>query len=169
MSVDCEKVFSDFCKSNLKTTITGRLEYRSGANIALYMLPEGIPELSGLRVARSGWYLGDIKGRNTPRFEPSHAFALGLKAVEVQAACNLPPDLCTRYLRGESFDLSEVSDEISGSSEITGSSEISTSGEAKSLANRSWVLMCFAGHPLGWAHLVRGRLKNKYPQGWMTP
>lgn len=38
-------------------------------------IPEGMPELKGLHIMRSGWFLGELKKK---RFEPSGAFARGL-------------------------------------------------------------------------------------------
>ena len=45
----------------------------------LYLLPEGLPDLSGLRILRSGLLLGEIKKN---RFEPSQALACALKKSE---------------------------------------------------------------------------------------
>lgn len=47
----------------------------------LYMLPKNLPSFNGIRVVRNGWYLGDIKKK---RFEPSQAFAMGLKKENVK-------------------------------------------------------------------------------------
>ena len=134
---------------------------------ALFAVPDDMPDLSGLRVARSGWYLGEIKRHrrftpatvnkkviytsapladvfhNKDRFEPSCAFALGLTFDCVKYAYNLQPDLCIRYLKGESFEANLP------------------------YPNKSRVLMCISDFPLGWAYLVNGRLKNKYPRGWI--
>ena len=131
---------------------------------AIYAVPEAmppgdVPDLTGLRIARFGWYLGDEKtgcsgaaGKSgaarksgaKSRFEPSHEYALGLKRDEWETVYDLSPDECERYLRGESFE-AELPFE-----------------------NKSWVLVCVSGYPLGWARWVNGQLKNKYPQGWIT-
>ena len=108
---------------------------------SLYVVPAGVPDLAGLRVARSGWYLGDLK---KDRFEPSHALALSIARSRWRAVYDLTFEECSRYLRGESFYFDDAP-----------------------YPNKSWVLMCISGHPLGWARLVNGRLKNKYPKGWM--
>ena len=45
----------------------------------IYLMPEGLPELSGLRILRSGLLLGEMKKN---RFEPSQALACALKKEE---------------------------------------------------------------------------------------
>ena len=109
----------------------------------LFAVPKDLPDLSGLRIARSGWYLGDIK---KDRFEPSHALALALTSQEARFIHNFPSsddDNCARYLRGETLDIKED----------------------HKTPEKAWVLVCLSGFPLGWARLVNGRLKNKnhYP------
>ena len=47
-------------------------------------IPEGMPELKGLHIMRSGWFLGELKKK---RFEPSGAFARGLT-----------PDVCDKVI-----------------------------------------------------------------------
>jgi len=133
------ELFNEFCQGNLKAQIDGHI-FSHGLGSAVFATPVYV-DLSGLRVARSGWYLGEMK---KDRFEPSHAMALGLKADEAQAVYELSPEECGRYLRGESLEV------------------------VLPFSNKAWVLMCIAGYPLGWARLVNGRLKNKYPQGWVA-
>ncbi|MCL2355988.1 MAG: RsmB/NOP family class I SAM-dependent RNA methyltransferase [Defluviitaleaceae bacterium] len=108
-----------------------------GAN--LFLQPFAI-DFSGLRVARSGWFLGEI-AKN--RFVPSQAFAMGLRKEQVRFSAELSQSDAEKYLRGESlfFEMSEE--------------------------GKPWVLICRDGHPLGWARLVQGRLKNQLPAGWV--
>ncbi|MCD8036503.1 MAG: RsmB/NOP family class I SAM-dependent RNA methyltransferase [Clostridiales bacterium] len=104
----------------------------------LYHLPKGLPSFNGLRVVRNGWYLGDIKKK---RFEPSQAFAMGLKKENVKLVESLHSyDTAVKYLKGETLE-----------------TELDKDG---------WVLVTFDGLPLGWAKSQRGRLKNKYLAGW---
>lgn len=64
----------------------------------LYLVPEGMPDLKGLKVVRPGLHLGTNKKN---RFEPSHALALALHATEaVQVYDTNEPE---KYLRGESL------------------------------------------------------------------
>ena len=138
--------YEEFCRDYLQNfkldgfqLVTHTSKRGDGLLFAVY---NDLPDLSGLRVARSGWFLGEIK---KGRFEPSHAFALGIKAENAKFVCNFPnptDENCHRYLRGESL-------------------------ESNIEADKAWVLVCVAGYPLGWAKLVNGRLKNKYPQAWV--
>jgi len=142
-------LFKDFCENHLQTNICPHDSFliaTSGSKSSprrnhfdrhpLFAIPKDLPDLSGLRIARSGWYLGDVK---KDRFEPSHALALALTAQEARFTHNFSSaadDNCNRYLRGESLDINQ--------------------GHEK-----AWVLICLSGFPLGWARLVNGRLKNK--------
>ncbi len=96
-------------------------------------------DLKGLRVMRSGLYLGNCKKN---RFEPSQALAMTLKKEDAKiiADFSLGDDNLSRYLRGESFTV-DCSD--------------------------GWALVCLEGYPLGWGKVQKGRLKNKYLPGWM--
>ena len=69
--------FGDFAKEVLQEKPKGTYKiYGEG----LYLLPEGTPKLEKLRVLRTGWMLGTLK---KGRFEPSQAFAMGLRKEEV--------------------------------------------------------------------------------------
>ncbi|MCL2399315.1 MAG: RsmF rRNA methyltransferase first C-terminal domain-containing protein [Defluviitaleaceae bacterium] len=144
------QLFEDFCQKELTLSSDyfsegdfGNITSISGKrnDSFLFALPKGMPDMSGLRMARSGWYLGDVK---KDRFEPSHALAMGLINSDAQEIVNFcaDDDNCTGYLRGESLDLGEFS---------------------HSPKEKAWVLVCVNGFPLGWARSVNGRLKNKYP------
>lgn len=106
----------------------------------LYYLPEGMMDISGMRLLRCGWYLGNIKKN---RFEPSGAFAVGLKSCECGKKIELDyrdPD-AVKYLKCETLEVADT--------------------KAK-----GWHLVCVNGYPLGWGKLSGGTLKNKYPAGW---
>lgn len=104
----------------------------------LYLLPEGTPKMDKLRVLRTGWLLGTLKKE---RFEPSQAFAMGLKKEEVKDTVDFPleDERVIRYLKGETVE-----------------------AEGKD----GWTLVCVDGFPLGWAKMQKGRLKNKYAVSW---
>jgi len=130
--------FHVYCDENLKIadfsveTIGGRL----------YHIPEAL-DLSGLRVARSGWLLGELsKGR----FTPSQALAMGITKDQARYSVELSESDAFRYLKGESISPPEDFD----------------------LPGKPWVLICYQGHPLGWARLVQGRLKNHLPTSWVV-
>ena len=114
-----------------------RLEIREER---LYLLPESIPDLKGLRVMRSGLLLGEIKKN---RFEPSQALACALRMEEYDAVYNMDieDEDVIRYLKCET-------------------------NEAKTEVKDGFVLVCAGGFPLGWAKSQRGTLKNKYLPGW---
>ena len=64
-------------------------------------IPEGMPELKGLHIMRSGWFLGELKKK---RFEPSGAFARGLTPDVCDKVIAYPGDSeeVVRYLKCES-------------------------------------------------------------------
>jgi 16S rRNA C967 or C1407 C5-methylase (RsmB/RsmF family)/NOL1/NOP2/fmu family ribosome biogenesis protein len=104
----------------------------------LYLLPEDMPDLKGLRVVHWGWWLGTAKKN---RFEPSHALAMGLPAGAVCQVLPLSADEADllRYLRGEVLPLT---------------------------GPNGWVLVTVDGYPLGWGKRVQARLKSHLPR-WL--
>ncbi|MCL2841486.1 MAG: RsmB/NOP family class I SAM-dependent RNA methyltransferase [Defluviitaleaceae bacterium] len=131
--------FFDFCRDFLQYDFPREKLVLHGTNV--YLQPEKI-DLRGLRIARSGWHLGECaKGR----FIPSQALAMGLRKAEAKFTINLSHEDAIRYLRGESLAFSSHTDK-----------------------SKSWVLVCYNDFPLGWAKLVQGRLKNNLPTGWVT-
>ncbi len=103
-----------------------------------FYLPEGLPNLKGIRQIRSGLYLGDCKKK---RFEPSQALAMSLKRKEFAntLSMELSDERIERYLRGETIE-ADTKD--------------------------GWVLICVEDYPLGWGKANGGRIKNKYYKGW---
>ena len=114
---------------------SGKLEIRGGK---AYLLPEAFPALPGIRLLRTGLYLGDLKKE---RFEPSQALAMCLRAEGVSKALDLPleDERAIRYLKGETLETDN---------------------------SRGWILVCTDGFGLGWAKAAGGTLKNKYCAGW---
>lgn len=129
------EAFADFAKDVLKEMPEGIYKIFGDG---LYLLPEETPKLEKLRVLRTGWLLGTLK---KDRFEPSQAFAMGLRKEEVKRAADfsLEDDRVIRYLKGETVE---------------------AEGED------GWTLVCVDGFPLGWAKAQKGRLKNKYTVSW---
>lgn len=109
----------------------------------VYYMPEGVPELSGIRCLRGGLLLGELKKN---RFEPSQALAMCLDfdACPERISLSLGDERVIRYLKGETLDVGDL-----------------VSGKAK-----GWYLVCVDGYPLGWGKLAGGTLKNKYLPGW---
>ncbi len=105
-----------------------------------FVLPKHCPDLKGLRVVRSGLYLGDCLKK---RFEPSQALAMALRKEKYTVAVSFPAEdiRVEKYLRGETVDIEDT--ELNG-----------------------WTLFCVEEFPLGWGKCNRGRLKNKYNPNW---
>lgn len=103
-------------------------------------IPEGMPELKGLHIMRSGWFLGELKKK---RFEPSGAFARGLTPDVCDKVIAYPGDSedVVRYLKCETLQVDP------------------------NLKN-GWYLICVDEFALGWGKVSKGTLKNKYPSGW---
>ena len=128
-------LFSGFADKFLNKEFEGRFVRHENS---LYLTPKELPNLKGLRVMRSGYYLGDFKSN---RFEPSQALAMGLRIHEVKNNLNfsIHDENVIRYLKGESFETENAD---------------------------GWVLVCVDSFPLGFGKIVSGRLKNKYATSW---
>lgn len=111
---------------------------------ALYWLPHptngsfGAADLDGLKVARPGLHLGDIRKN---RLEPAHALALAVQAEDASWMQSYPPDApeIAAYLRGETLPAAG--------------------------AESGWGIVAVDGLPLGWAKASGGQLKNHLPKG----
>ncbi len=130
--------------SDLESFLEGAMNWRpSAVNLALkgaylYLLPEGLPELSGLRVIHWGFWLGVAKVK---RFEPSHALAMGLTRDDFKNVVDLAADdpLALAYLHGEMLPIPGPD---------------------------GWVLVSVDGFPLGWGKRVKNRIKSHSPK-WL--
>ncbi len=73
----------------------------------VYLMPDGIKGIKGLRFLRSGLLLGTL---TKDRFEPSQAFAMVLKKEQYTAVIDLPCDdqRVIRYLKGETIDVADL-------------------------------------------------------------
>jgi len=123
-----------FAKEFLKTKLPGNY-MKFGDNI--YLIPENMPGLKGLKVLRPGLHLGTLKKN---RFEPSHALALALSPDEVVYSWNLDSKepVAAGYLNGQTFPVE---------------------GE------KGWYMICVDGFSMGWGKLAGGIMKNHYPKG----
>lgn len=130
---DCGE-YLQFAKEALKTLPKG-IYLKFGDQ--LYLGPENMPAIKGLKVLRPGLHLGTLKKN---RFEPSHALAL--------AIC--PSEVLHRY------DLS-VED---------GSAAAFISGQTFPVeGEKGWYLITVDGYSLGWGKAAGGIMKNHYPKG----
>ena len=109
----------------------------------VYYMPDGLPDVKGIRFLRTGLLLGELKKN---RFEPTQALAMCLKKEEYKKILDFSVDdeRITRYLKGETL---EVDDLVSNK-------------------DKGWYLVCISGYPLGFGKLGNGTLKNKYLPGW---
>ena len=146
-----------------------RIENRNGH---LYLMPEGCPELRGLKFLRAGLYLGELK---KDRFEPSQELALAIsqrvqtlpEPQEGASAARTQMSLSA----GESFKVSGIIDDgiriMIPSSDQTLKAFLR--GEAVRLEHPSengWRLVCADVFPVGWGKMVNGTLKNHIPPAW---
>ncbi|MGN0430839.1 MAG: RsmB/NOP family class I SAM-dependent RNA methyltransferase [Lachnospiraceae bacterium] len=109
----------------------------------LYLAPEDMPALKGLKVLRPGLHLGTLKKN---RFEPSHALALTLKKEEVVQYVELSVQEAAHYLSGQTFAMEDI--RLSSADNPGG-----------------WCLVCVEGFSAGWGKLAGNMLKNHYPKG----
>ena len=139
-----EKEYADF--------VTFKKKYLKGSEFKgiyllfgeqLYLAPEDMPALKGLKVLRPGLHLGTLKKN---RFEPSHALALTLKKEEVVQYVELSVQEAAHYLSGQTFTMEDI--RLSSADNPGG-----------------WCLVCVEGFSAGWGKLAGNMLKNHYPKG----
>lgn len=123
-----------FEKEFLRVKLQGT-KLKFGDNI--YLVPENMPNLKGLKVLRPGLHIGTLKKN---RFEPSHALALALNPGEAVHVWDLQSteNTINAYLNGQTFP---------------------ADGE------KGWYLICVDGFSTGWGKLAGGIMKNHYPKG----
>lgn len=103
---------------------------------ALLSLPDGCPDLSGLKVLRAGLRLGDVvKGR----FVPAHSLAAALSPEQAVSSLDLPHD--SREAHDFLFGATLEAD------------------------RKGWTLVSAGGCSLGWGKGSDGIVKNHYPKG----
>ena len=138
-------------KSDRKQLITFLAEFLTHTDIytdkryeyfgdELYMVPDEMPELKGMKLIRAGLHIA-TKKKN--RFEPAHAFAKSLKPDDVKYFFECSKEQAEKYLHG---DVIQVTD--------------------NSLSNaKGFVLVCYNGLSLGWGKITNSTIKNHYPKG----
>lgn len=126
--------FDVFCEETLKENLQG-IFLKFGEQ--LYLAPEEMPSLKGLKVLRPGLHLGTMKKN---RFEPSHALALALAADQAKHVLDL---------RADSMEISQY---LNGMT-------LNADGE------KGWYLVLVDGYSIGWGKLAGSVLKNHYPKG----
>ncbi len=128
------KEYTGFCDEFLRTKLCGTV-FLFGEQ--LYLAPEGMPAIKGLKVLRPGLHLGTMKKK---RFEPAHALALALNPGEVKNVMPLSAsgNEVRMYLNGQTLPYE---------------------GE------KGWYLVTADGYGIGWGKLAGGVMKNHYPKG----
>jgi len=106
----------------------------------LFYEPEKVLNLKGLRILRSGLYLGEFRH---DKFEPSQALAMTLKKEECHNTIdfNLNDPRVLKYLKGETLDVRDQN-------------------------SNGLTLLCVDHFPLGFGIISKGILKNKYPPNY---
>lgn len=128
------QLWQAFAKENLKVNFTGLLQVFGDQ---LYLLPDGLPDLSKVRIARNGLHLGVFKKK---RFEPSYALGLTLTSKEVLRRIDISEKDFVDYATGNTLS---VSNELP----------------------KGWYQVAIKGNGLGFAKVVSGTLKNNFPKG----
>ena len=145
VSGEREKAACDFLYRELELTedsaaamFAGRVTQNFGN--AVYLTPEEMPPLDGIRLERPGLQLGLCeKGR----MKPSHALALALRPEDVGRSYQMTPEQAAAYVRGETF--------------------------AVDPALKGWYLLSVQGYSLGFGKAAGGQMKNHYPKGLRRP
>lgn len=103
----------------------------------LYLLPQELPNVSRVKIARNGLHLGTFKKK---RFEPSFALGLALHSKEVKYRVDISEEDFRQYVAGQTVAVSP--DLLNG-----------------------WYQVAVNGNGLGFAKIVSGTLKNHFPKG----
>lgn len=137
--------FYSFCEELLEEDHgleQGRRFLTFGEN--LYLVPNEMPDMAGLKVLRPGLHVGTLK---KGRLEPSHALALFLNRDMVKKTLEIGSgDQAERYLKGETLTIPDEYSDLKG-----------------------WVLVTIDGYSIGFGKADRGVLKNHYPKGLRKP
>ncbi|HEK9097292.1 RsmF rRNA methyltransferase first C-terminal domain-containing protein [Streptococcus equi] len=128
------RLWQDFEKNHLNITLSGLLQVFGDR---LYLLPDGLPCLRSLKIARNGLELGTFKKK---RFEPSYALGLALRPEEVSLSVEIDEEDFITYASGNTITLPE------------------------SYAT-DWYQLVINGNGLGFAKIVGPTLKNSFPKG----
>ena len=144
MARDDAQLFETFIRETLKESCTIRQSITDDPHRiitfgdSIYLAPERMPDIKGLKVLRAGLKLGCLKKN---RFEPDHALSHALTPDDVNMCLDLDADdpRTLRYLAGET---TECEKDLKG-----------------------WCLICVEGFAMGWGKAVGGIIKNHYPKG----
>ncbi|MGF0111523.1 RsmF rRNA methyltransferase first C-terminal domain-containing protein [Streptococcus sp. SGI.013] len=128
------QLWEEFYRRKVNTDLSGVLQVFGEQ---LYLLPNHLPDLSQLKIARNGLHLGTFKKK---RFEPSFALGLALHPDEVDQVIEMTQEDFKKYVSGQTVSL------------------------PKSYAN-DWYYIAIEGNGIGFAKVVDKTLKNAFPKG----
>lgn len=125
----------DFLKESKLSLNPSRIEVHDER---VFYMPEGLPDMKGLRIVRAGLFLGNLKKK---RFEPSQPLAMSFGKEEgpQRISLSVEDERVIRYLKCETINVE---------------------------GDNGNVLICVENQPLGFGKLNRGVLKNKYRASW---
>lgn len=126
-------LWQDFSNQHLKRQLQGTLQ-TFGDN--LYLLPEGLPDLSKVKIARNGLHLGAFKKK---RFEPSFALGVALSPNDLVQTLEIDIEQFGIYVSGNVVPLTQT-------------------------FPNGWYQVTVNGNGLGFAKVVGNTLKNYYPK-----
>lgn len=129
-----EKLWKDFADKHFKVRLEG-IYQTFGSQ--LYLLPQELPDLSKLKIARNGLHLGTFK---KDRFEPSFALGLALRKSEVVQSIEIDVEQFKVYASGNVLPLSKDYE-------------------------KGWYQILINGNGLGFAKVTGNTLKNYFPKG----
>ncbi|MBJ8325592.1 RsmF rRNA methyltransferase first C-terminal domain-containing protein [Streptococcus pacificus] len=132
------ELWVEFQKTHLRIQLEGVLQ---SFGQELYLLPNDLPDLSKLKIARNGLHLGTFKKN---RFEPSFALGVALTSDETISSIAINEDDFKQYLSGNIITLEKE-------------------------YPKGWYQLLVAGNGLGFVKIVGKTIKNFYPKGLRTP
>lgn len=128
------ELWTAFANAHLKVDLKGLLQ---AFGDQLYLLPEGLPDLSSLKIARNGLHLGTFKKK---RFEPSFALGLALSPDDIEQTIEIDIEQFRSYVSGNPLTLSRA-------------------------YPTGWYQLVINGNGIGFAKVVGTTVKNYYPKG----
>lgn len=134
-----DQTFND--DSRIKKMILNGKERLIMFGDCVYLAPEYMPDIKGLKVLRAGLKIGVLKKN---RFEPDHALSHALVSDDIKNSIDLDPEgpEIRQYLSGMT---------VGCDSRMKG-----------------WCLVCTGGFAIGWGKASGGVIKNHYPKGLRT-
>ena len=127
-------LWQEFAQNHLQVNLTGILQTFGDQ---LYLLPEMLPDLGKLKIARNGLHLGTFKKK---RFNQALLLGLALKPNQVKQSVEINDNDFVKYVAGETVQLSEA-------------------------RPNGWYQVVVQGNGLGFTKVTGNVLKNYYPKG----